>query len=141
MQLRYPRAMDEPITITREVDVDTDATELWSLIADGERWSEWLVDDGAIEVAPGAGGIIVDDDVVRRVHVHSVELHERVVFEWWTEGERSTVELEIVERGDHRSLRVTETFASTLRASTDVGVAWDLRLLVLCLGSAALART
>jgi uncharacterized protein YndB with AHSA1/START domain len=141
MQLRYPRAMDEQITITREVDVDTDATELWSLIADGERWSEWLVDDGAIEVAPGAGGIIVDDDVVRRVHVHSVELHERVVFEWWTEGERSTVELEIVERGDHRSLRVTETFASTLRASTDVGVAWDLRLLVLCLGSAALART
>jgi uncharacterized protein YndB with AHSA1/START domain len=141
MQLRYPRAMDEQITITREVDVDTDATELWSLIADGERWSEWLVDDGAIEVAPGAGGIIVDDDVVRRVHVHSVELHERVVFEWWTEGERSTVELEIVERGDHRSLRVTETFASTLRASTDVGVTWDLRLLVLCLGSAALART
>ena len=136
--------MDEPVRITRELDLDISPDELWSLLADGERWSEWLIDEGAPTVRPGSIGRVVDASDHRHVHVRSVEPGERVTFEWWTDDDatdRSHVELEVVRDGSRTALRVTETFARTGAASAHAEVAWDVRLLVLHLASCALART
>ena len=139
--------MDAPVRITREIDLDLPPDELWSLVADGERWQEWLVDAGAPGVRPGASGIVLDDGERRHVHVRTVEHGERVAFDWWADGDeagRSHVELEIVRGGDRTGLRVTETFASaTVGAdpARDCETRWSVRLLALHLASCALART
>ncbi len=133
--------MDAPVTVTREVELDVSVDELWSLIGDGSRWHEWLVDDGSVDVRPGAAGVIREGDDTRYIRVRTVDHGERVTFDWWTDDERSTVELEIVRSGDRSGLRVTETFASASANSSRAAVTWDVRLLVLCLGSAALMRT
>ena len=127
-------------SVTRHVELDLTVDELWAMIADGERWAEWLVDASTVEVTPGADGTVVDDGERRDVRVHTVEHGRRIGFEWWTDDERSEVELEIVPGDERTGLRITETFAcadAIARASN----AWDVRLLVLCLGTAALART
>jgi uncharacterized protein YndB with AHSA1/START domain len=139
--------MDAPVRITRAIDLDLSPDELWSLLADGERWREWLVDSGAPDVVPGASGVVVDDGEQRRLHVRTVEHGERVTFDWWSDDDardRSHVELEIIREEGRTSLRVTETFASaTTRAlsATDRAISWDVRLLALHLVSCALVRT
>ncbi len=47
--------------------------ELWSLVADGDGWAEWMVDGADIEVDPGARGTVVDDGDARDVRIDSVE--------------------------------------------------------------------
>jgi uncharacterized protein YndB with AHSA1/START domain len=138
--------MDAPVRITRAIDLDLSPDELWSLLADGERWHEWLVDSGAPDVRPGAASVVTDDGAVRHVHVRTVEPGERITFDWWTDdgGDRSHVELEIVRKGDRTGLRVIETFASanaSAFSASDSGRRWDVRLLALHLASCALART
>lgn len=139
--------MDAPVRITREIDLDLSPDELWELLADGDRWDEWLVDRGAPHVVPGASGVVVDDGEQRRVHVHTVEHGERVTFDWWSDDDardRSRVELEIVREEGRTGLRVTETFASATTcasSATDRGITWDVRLLALHLASCALVRT
>ncbi|MFN8021566.1 MAG: SRPBCC domain-containing protein [Acidimicrobiales bacterium] len=136
--------MDAPVRITREIDLDLSPDELWSLLADGDRWAEWLVDDGQLVLRPGADGVVVDDGTTRHVHVHTIEHGERVTFDWWADDEhadRSHVELEVVRDGDRTGLRVTETFACAGTASARAEVSWDVRLLVLHLATCALART
>lgn len=128
-------------SVTRHVELDLSEEELWPLIADGRRWAEWLVDESAVEVGPGADGTVVDDGEHRDVRVHTVEHGRRVVFEWWTDDERSEVAIEVVPGDDRTGLRITETFACAGAASARASIAWDVRLLVLCLGTAALART
>lgn len=139
--------MDAPVRITRAIDLDLSPDELWSLLADGERWHEWLVDSGTPDVRPGGAGIVSDDGIARHLHVRTVEHGERITFDWWTAddaSDRSSVELEIIQEDDRTGLRVTETFASAtsgaLRAS-GCGVRWDIRLLALHLASCALVRT
>ena len=78
------------------------------------------------------------------MRIRTVDDRERIAFDWWTDGERSSVELEIVHTAERTGLRVTETFVSVGASASAVSaasVAWDLRLLVLCLGTAALTRT
>lgn len=139
--------MDAPVRITREIHLDLPADELWSLVADGERWQEWLVDAGAPCIRPGASGVVVDDGEQRHVHVRTVEQGERVTFDWWDEDDhasRSQVELEVVRDGDRAGLRVTETFASATAcasSTTDREARWSVRLLALHLASCALVRT
>jgi uncharacterized protein YndB with AHSA1/START domain len=132
--------MNDAVTVTRQVELDTTTDELWSLIADGDRWAEWLVDAGTVDVKPGAGGVVIEDGERRDVRVHTVEHGRRITFEWWTEDERSEVAFEVVPDGERTGLRITETFACAVTAAR-ASTAWDVRLLVLCLGSAALART
>lgn len=138
--------MDAPVRITREIDLDLPPDDLWSLVADGERWHEWLVDAGAPGVRPGSTGVVVDDGERRHVHVRTVEEGERVTFDWWTDDDvsRSHVELEIVHEGDRTGLRITETFASAMvdaSIAKDHEARWSVRLLALHLASCALVRT
>ena len=145
--------MNSPVRIIREIDLGLPADELWSLVADGDRWSEWLVDDAAVGVRPGSDGTVVDDGERRHVHVHTVRHGERVAFDWWRDdavggpttvdgGERSRVEFEIVRDGERTALRVTETLVeATDLAAARASARWDVRLLVMHLAGAALART
>ncbi|MCX6519042.1 MAG: SRPBCC domain-containing protein [Actinobacteria bacterium] len=128
-------------SVTRHVELDLTVDELWAMIADGGRWAEWLVDASTVEVTPGADGTVIDDGERRGVRVHTVEHGHRIGFEWWNDDERSEVELEIVPGDERTGLRITETFARAGAASARASFAWDVRLLVLCLGTAALART
>lgn len=139
--------MDAPVHITRAIELDCSPDELWSLLADGARWSEWLIDAGAPTVRPGATGVVVDAGELRHVRVRTVEDGERVTFDWWTDDDatdRSHVELEIVPNGDRAGLRITETLASATTGASPVGdheVRWDVRLLTLHLASCSLVRT
>jgi uncharacterized protein YndB with AHSA1/START domain len=138
--------MDEPIVITRDLELDVPADELWQLVVDGERWSEWLTDTADVVVEPARSGTVVDDDgVERQVSIHSVVPGERVRFAWWPTDrpdESSMVELVVAPSNDggRSRLSVIETYA-TAQAST-MPMAWDLRLmlLVVCIGQVALVR-
>ena len=52
--------MDEPLIVSRDIDLDLPADELWSLIADGEGWETWLVDEAEVAVETGATGVVRD---------------------------------------------------------------------------------
>ena len=47
--------MSEGTRITRTVDTDLDVDELWAMVADGEAWASWMVDEADVDVAPGVG--------------------------------------------------------------------------------------
>jgi uncharacterized protein YndB with AHSA1/START domain len=146
---------DEPIVITRDLDLDVSVDELWQLVADGERWAEWLTDASDVVVQPAGHGTVVDEDGTERsVTVHSVVPGHSVRFAWWPSdrpGESSLVELVVAPApstdGDRSRLTVTETYAtssaSTAAMAIVAGTAWDLRLMlmVLSLDTVALART
>jgi uncharacterized protein YndB with AHSA1/START domain len=114
--------------IRRDVDLELPAEEVWDLVADGERWSDWLAPVVDVRVEPGAGGRVVDDDgVVRRVAVDDVVPGRSVHFRWWPEdggGPASAVELRVIARPSGSRLRVVEVLAlasagGTVRASAD----------------------
>jgi uncharacterized protein YndB with AHSA1/START domain len=120
--------MAEDPRITRTVETELTPDELWSLVADGEGWASWLVDDADIVVEPGATGTVVDDDEVRDVRIDRVEPHERVAFTWWPQGrtEQATrVELVVVPG----RLLISETKNAAPVASA--AIRWDVRALVL----------
>lgn len=132
--------------VTREIDLDLPAAELWELIATAEGWQQWLVDDATMAIAPGSDGRVVDDGVARQVLVREVVDGRRVAFHW-SEPDRaddlSLVTLELVDAPDGRPrLRVTEQWLAVdacaecpLRAAER----WELRACLLCVRAAAAA--
>jgi uncharacterized protein YndB with AHSA1/START domain len=147
---------DEPIVITRDLELDVSSDELWQLVADGDRWAEWLTDTSDVVVEPTRGGSVVDEDgVERQVIIHSVVPGQRVRFAWWPSdrpGESSMVELTVAPvvpqpgtpASDRSRLSVIETYATAPgpAAAIAAATAWDLRLMlmVLCLDAVALVR-
>ena len=126
--------------ITRTVETELPVEELWGLVADGDSWPAWMVDQADVEVTPGAQGMVVDDGRERAVHIGAVR-DNQVSFTWWPVGDErlaSTVELVVVPRPDGSALHVTERFPATLTASaaTSAGMAWDIRTLLLVLRTA-----
>ncbi|MBI5089313.1 MAG: SRPBCC family protein [Actinobacteria bacterium] len=140
---------DDPVVITRDVDLDVPADELWQLVADGERWTEWLTEESEVVVQPAQHGTVVDDDgIERQVTIESVVPGERVRFAWWPSDrpdESSTVELVVAPLpwidGDRSRLSVIETYARASATSTRPR-RWDVRLMLfaLRLDAVALAR-
>jgi uncharacterized protein YndB with AHSA1/START domain len=106
--------MSEP-TVQREIDVPMTADEVWHLVADGDGWTEWLVDEADVTVAPGAGGTVVEDGERRDVRIDDVVPGERVAWTWWP-TERpdlpSSVELVVVGRPLGSVVRITEVRAT-----------------------------
>lgn len=151
----------EPVVLSRTVQLEVSTDELWNMVADGDRWGDWLAERSDVVVEPDRSGTVVDDDGIERsVAIHSVVPGERVRFAWWPTdrpGESSVVELVVLPAGDGDGSRlsITEIYAtsssicaSSTSASTSASIsaaisAWDLRLmlLVLCLQSVALVRT
>ena len=134
----------EPTVVTREIDVDLPAGELWALVADGDRWADWLVDEAAVDVAPGAGGTVVDGGEERTVGVSSVTPDEGLRFAWWPTDRpdlASSVELTVVETASRSVLRIVEVFPPmAIVASVDASLAWEVRAGCLWLRSQSMAR-
>jgi hypothetical protein len=122
--------MSDATRITRTIDTDLGADELWHRVAEGEAWVGWMVDEADVSVAPGEGGTVVDDGIARDVGID--RLGERdLAFRWWPHDRPdlvSTVELVVLPTVGGSRLRVTETFLS---ASVTRPAAWDVRLMLL----------
>ncbi len=122
--------MSEGTRITRTVDTDLDVADLWTMVADGEAWATWMVDEADVEVAPGSNGTVVDDGVARRVRIDELD-DRRVAFTWWPEARPelvSAVELVVLPAVGGSQLRVTEI---SLSASVPAASAWDVRMMLL----------
>jgi len=134
--------MEQPTVVSRTIELEISPNELWSLIGDGDRWAEWMVDESDVEVAPGGGGSVTDDGVNRGVRVVEVTEGEQVRFEWWPVGEpdtTSTVELVVAPNDTGAVLRVVETFPVRHDfAATKASVAWNVR--AVCVWAFAHAR-
>jgi Activator of Hsp90 ATPase homolog 1-like protein len=123
--------MSEGTRITRTVDTDLDTDELWGLIADGEAWAHWMVDESHVEVAPGGAGTVVDDGVERAVRIDRLDDH-RLGFTWWPRDHPelvSAVELVVLPAAGGSRLHVTETYRSA--SAVVASAAWDVRLMLL----------
>ena len=124
---------DEPLIVSRDIDPDLPADELWSLVADGEGWERWLVDEAELIVEPGATGVVRDAGQTREVRVDEVVHGQRVSFEWWPADRRdaaSAVELVVVESPSGAVLHVTETFPPRRTAQASAAwFTWEVRAL------------
>jgi uncharacterized protein YndB with AHSA1/START domain len=104
-------------TLTRQIDLDAPAEQVWPLLAGPEGWVLWLADDADVEIRPGGRGRVVDDGVARSVEIDTVEPERRVSFRWWPEddeSDQSHVELVLVPGADadpaeRSTVTVTET--------------------------------
>lgn len=94
-------------SVEREIELDAEPAEVWRELTE----SDWLGDDLRVELEPGGDLEVTDRDAGRRSGwVEEVEPERRLTVWWSGEGEESSrVEFAIVERGDGRALRVTET--------------------------------
>jgi len=149
-----PDSTTEPIVITRDIELDVSSDELWQLVADGNRWAEWLTDAADVVVEPAREGSVLDEDgIQRRVAIQSVVPGRSVRFAWWPTdrpGESSLVELVVApvpgeHDGDHERSRLTvvETYAAASAETVTAALAgWNLRLLslTLCIETLALVR-
>jgi hypothetical protein len=130
--------MDEPLIVRRDIDLDLPAEELWTLVAGG--WEQWLVDTADVNVEPGGGGVVRDDEEDREVRIAEVVDGERVSFEWWPAErpqDRSAVELVVLPTPGGAVLRVTESFPPPLRAQARVAATrWEVRAVAAWAGAA-----
>jgi len=132
--------MDNDATVTRELDLPIGAEELWHLVADGERWADWMVETSEVDVVDGGRGTVVDDDgTTRAVRVERVDPGREVRFTWWpADGPDlcSTVSLVVVPQVHGSRLRITEVKASARSAIS--GRRWELRAIALSARGATL---
>jgi uncharacterized protein YndB with AHSA1/START domain len=134
--------MDDPMIVSREIDVELPADELWSLIADRDGWERWLVDDADVAVEPGATGVVHDDGEERVVRVEEVVDGERVRFEWWPverPGDASAVELVVLPSPAGVVLHVTEVFPPARTGlAMAAATAWEVRAVAAWLSAGSL---
>ena len=113
-------------SVTREVEVEADADEVWSAIRDADQRSLWLDDDDARS---------------RQLRLDEVDDGRRLVWTWWhpdDESGASTVEIVLAPTPGGTRVVVTETLATPVRASATAagggvtlraGDRWGYRLL------------
>jgi len=143
----------EPVTLTRDVNLDLPVDDLWSLVADPEGLGLWLGDSVDLDVQPGGTGVVRDDDsagtVIRHVRVDRVEPVHELAFTWWRDddpGAASHVVFRLtpVPGGSH--LHITETLPPLPSASLTATalactarIAWEVRAISLWACAAATA--
>ncbi|MEO8695606.1 MAG: SRPBCC domain-containing protein [Acidimicrobiales bacterium] len=137
----------DPTTITRQVDLDTPADELWDMVSDPDQMATWLGDSVDVDMRPGGTGTVVDDGIVRDIEIDEVNESRRLSFTWWESGDRATasrVEFVVGTTTDGRSrLTITETLPDlsprmVARASA-TRMRWEVRVLSLWACTVALA--
>lgn len=134
--------MEQPTVVTRIVELEMSPDDLWSLIGDGHRWAEWMVDDSEVDVTPERVGSVTDGGVDRGVRVREVVKGERVRFDWWTAAEPdviSTVDLVVAPSDEGAVLRIVERFPPQRQvAAAQASRAWDVR--AVCVWACVRAR-
>lgn len=123
--------MDAPTTVTRRIDTDLEPEELWSLVVDGDRWADWMVDGADVDVHEGADGRVTDAGANRDVHIREVSDGDHVAFDWWPSGSpehASRVDLRVLPAPGGASLLIVEMFpaALTMEASASART-WSAR--------------
>lgn len=118
--------------VTRDIELDLTHEELWELIAGGDGWRDWMVDEADVEVAPGGTGEVAEDGARRRVEVTAVRPGESVHFVWWPAGveeQASSVSLTIdTDAAGAAVLRVVEVFPPAMPVDpVSASIAWDVR--------------
>ena len=91
--------MSEETAVRRDIDVPLPLDDVWPLVAGGDGWTEWLVEEADVAVEPGSAGTVVEDGERRDVRVDEVVPGERVAWTWWPAGrpaDASRVELVVV---------------------------------------------
>jgi uncharacterized protein YndB with AHSA1/START domain len=127
--------------VSRTVETELTAEELWRLVSDAEGWASWMVDEATVDVTPAAEGTVVDDGVVRTVRVDRVDVGREVDFTWWPAGEPdagSSVTLRVLPRAGGSALHVTERYEAS---ASFTATAWDVRAVVLAVLIASLVPT
>jgi len=137
----------ERTTIHRSVELEVEPAEAWELVGEREGLEQWLADEVAVDVAPGAEGTVTDDGTVRKVRIERVEPGRELVFRWWPDGDEdqgSSVVISVSPGdGSGSAVRVIEVpHASTgPLAACSTSLRWEVRALVLWTCSAgALVR-
>ena len=137
----------DPTTITRQVDLDTPADELWDMVSVPDQMATWLGDSADVDLRPGGTGTVVDDGIVRHVQIEEVSEPRRLSFTWWESDDRSTesrVVFAIGTAADGRSrLTITETLPeqphSIVALASAGGIRWEVRVLSLWACTVAVA--
>ena len=135
--------MADELHVEREIILEDDTAEVWSLVGSSDGWQQWLVDSAALEVAEGAVGEVTDDGVTREVRVTEVDEQRSVRFQWWEREDPSsasevTIEVQPLLGGGSRVLIVERSLsAPTMRATS---TRWEVRALLLALTRCTLAR-
>ncbi|HEY4331785.1 MAG TPA: SRPBCC domain-containing protein, partial [Ilumatobacteraceae bacterium] len=124
----------EPVVITRRVQLDLSAADLWERVSRASGLEGWLADRADVDLRPGGSGSMRDGDVTRDMRVTAITPDRRVEFTWWDRDDPSTpshVTLE-VERVDDATLRlmITETLlghgSQRADATADASLAWEV---------------
>ena len=138
----YAAIMDAP-EVTRTIETDLPADELWGLVGAGAAWADCMVARSTVTIEPGGEGTVDDDGIERTVRIDEVT-DGRVTFTWWPSDDAhrsSTVELVVVPARGGSTLHVTERFTArasmsmSMSSSTSMsaGIRWDVRGVVLSL--------
>lgn len=128
--------MDE-VKITRSVEVDASAEDVWPALTDPTLLGDWLDADVELDIGPaGRGRLIERDGVVRTVEVEEVTEARRVTFRWSPEdgsGPASVVRFDLEEAVGSTRVIVTETLVPAPGGPTAsaVGSRWTMRLVLL----------
>src|SRR4051794_19684762 len=98
----------EPPVVTRSIDLDASADEVWNAITDAEELGRWLADEAVFEPVPGTSARFVEGGQVRRAVVEAVEDGRRLVFRWWDddEGEAAATRVALTVVGAGRPTRL-----------------------------------
>lgn len=134
----------DPVEVTRTIDPDLTADELWALIADRAGWDRWLVDEADLTVEPGGGGRVVDRGEERQVRIEEVADGARLRYSWWPTARpdlASTVTFTVGEDEGRPVLHVVERFpapAFRTDSAATATLAWSVRSL--CAWSIGTAR-
>jgi uncharacterized protein YndB with AHSA1/START domain len=135
---RWP-GVDE-VSITRSVDLEAPAEDVWRALTDPDLLRDWLAADVDLDVRPGGGGTIAEPDgLVRRALVDEVVPARRLSMHWWPEdgsGPATAVRLDLEPIDGGTRLVVTETLLAPVpgRAApvaSAMDARWGVRFLLL----------
>ena len=137
--------MSDDQHIEREIDLDQPVDQVWALLATAEGWRQWLVDDVTIDVAVGAVGEVVDDEVRRNVRVMGVEAKRSLTFQWWERDDPASasevaIHLFDLPDGGSRVHVVERPLIASAGARTAQPSVWEVRACLLALAAQTLVR-
>jgi uncharacterized protein YndB with AHSA1/START domain len=96
--------------VTRIVELDATADEVWTALTDDEERAAWFGGDGQIDIRPGGvGEVSTPDGSTQRVEVDTVEPGRRLGWRWSPKSGGAVSVVEFVVESLPRGARLTVT--------------------------------